>query len=98
MFQRADAGNGLDAADSGGYGFFTDDFQHADISGALDVRAATKLFRIEATRGARIGDRYHANVVLRILVAEKCQRAGSQRLFERSHVRLDLRVQADLVV
>ena len=62
------------------------------------MRPAAKLLRVETAGRSRIGNRHHANVVFRILVPEKRQRPGSQRLFERRDVRLDLRVQPDLVV
>src|SRR5256884_5087965 len=98
MLQSADAGHGFDAANAGGYGFLAHDFQHADVADALNVRPAAKFLGVEAAGGTRIGDGHHAHVMLGILVPEKRQRAGGQRLFERSHVRLDLCVQANLVV
>ncbi len=98
MLQCADACDGLDAANAGGYRLFADDFQDADVADALHVRAAAKFFRIEAASRSRVGNRHYANVVLRILVPEKRKRPGGQRFFKRSHIRLDLRVQPDLVV
>ena len=98
MLQRPDAGNRLDAANARGYGFFAHDLQYPNVANALHVRPAAKLLRVETAGRSRIGNRHHANVVLRILVPEKRQRPGSQRFLQRRDVCLDLRVQPDLVV
>src|ERR1700756_1259427 len=98
VFEGANAGDGFDAAHSGGHGLLAYDFQHADIAHALDVRTAAQFLGVEAAGRAGIGNGHHADVRLGILVAEEGQRAGVQRLFERGHAGFDLRIQADFVV
>ena len=82
MFERADTGDGLDAADACGDGLLADDFQHADVADAMDVRAAAKFLGIEAARGAFVGNGDDADVALGIFVAEKGERAGSERVVD----------------
>ena len=98
MFEGADAGDGFDAANAGGDGAFADDFEHADVADAVYVRAAAQLLRVEAAWCALVGDGYHANVRIRVFVAEECQRAGRQRVVERSNLGAHFGVVADLVV
>ena len=98
MLERAGAGYGFDAADSGSDGLFTDDFQDADVADAVNVRAAAKFLAVKAARSARIGNGHHANVVLGIFVAEKSEGAGGQGVFQGSDVRFDVGVQANFFV
>src|SRR5438105_8250815 len=98
MFERADSGDGLDAADSGGDGFFADNFQNADVADFVDVRAAAKFLGVEAARGAFVGNGNDADVGVGIFVAEEGERAGSKRAVDISDVRFDLRVVANFVV
>src|SRR5205823_3496070 len=98
VFEGSDAGDGFDAAHARGNGLFADDFQHADIACAGDMRAAAQLLRVEAPGRAGIGNGYHADVGFGILVAKEGECAGGQRVFERGDVGFDLRVQADLVI
>src|SRR5690348_15441837 len=98
MFERADAGDGFDAAYSGGDGFFADDFQDADVADFVDVRAAAKFLGIEATWGAFVGNGDDADVGVRIFVAEEGEGAGSERVVDIGDVRFDLRVVANFVV
>ena len=48
----------------------------------LHVRAAAKFLAVEAARRGWIGNRDHADVLLRVAVAEKGQRAGSERVVD----------------
>src|SRR5579859_3492057 len=98
MLEGADPGDGFDAADTCSDRAFVYDFEDANIAGAVDVRAAAEFLGIKATRRALVGNRDDTNVALRVFVAEKGQRAGGQRVFERTDVRFDLSVVANLVV
>ncbi len=40
VLQGADAGDGFDPADAGGYRLLAHDFQHADVAYTVDVGAA----------------------------------------------------------
>src|SRR2546429_3062272 len=86
MLQGADTGNGFDPANAGGHGFFAHDFQDADAAYALHVRPAAKLLRVETAGRSRIGNRHHANVVLRILVREKRSEEHTSELQSRLHL------------
>src|SRR5256885_6516621 len=98
MFEGADSGDSFDAADSGGDGFFADNFEDADVADFVDVRAAAKFLGVKAARGAFVGNGDDADVSVGIFVAEKGQRAGSERVVDIGDVRFDLRVVADFVV
>ena len=96
--ERGSAGDGFDAAHSGGGGLFDGDLEHADVAGAAHVRASAKLLAVEAARRGGIGNGHDAHVLLGIAVAEEGQRAGSQRVVNRGDVGLDLGVEQDFVV
>src|SRR5256885_5448850 len=98
MFEGADSGDSFDAADSGGDGFFADNFEDADVADFVDVRAAAKFLGVKASRGAFVGNGDDADVGVGIFVAEKGQRAGSERVVDIGDVRFDLGVVADFVV
>ena len=98
VLERAGAGDGFDAADAGGDGLFADNFQYADVADAVNVRAAAKFLAVKAARRVGIGNGHHAHVVLGIFVAEKSERAGGQRIFQRGDVGFHGGVDADFVV
>src|ERR1700719_2924078 len=98
MLEGADASDGFEAADAGGYGLLADDFEDADNSYAVNVGAAAEFFAVEAAGGAGVGHGDYADVAFRIFVAEEGQGAGGQGFFERSDVGFDLAVVADFVV
>ncbi len=60
--------------------------------------AAAKLLGIETTRRARIANRDHADIALRIFVAKESQSTRVQGLLQRHDARLDLRIQANLFI
>src|SRR5262249_8003930 len=96
--ERADAGDGFNASDSGGDGLFTDDFQNADVAHVVHVCAAAEFFGIKAARGALIGNGYDADIRFRVFVAEEGECSGSESVIDGRNVRSDLRVVANLVV
>ena len=89
--ERGSAGDGFDAAHSGGGGLFDGNLEDADIAGAAHVRAAAKLLAVKAARRGGIGNRHDAHVLLGIAVAEESQRAGSERVVNRGDVGLRFR-------
>ena len=89
--QGGRAGDGFDAAHSRGGGLLDGNFEYADVAGAADVRAAAKFLAVEAARRGRIGNRHDADVLFRVAVAEKGERAGSERIVQRGDVRSEFR-------
>src|SRR5258708_11951442 len=67
-FQSSFARYGFDTAYASGDGLLADDFQHADVADAMNVCAAAQFFRAEPASPSRIGNRYAADVVVRIPV------------------------------
>ncbi len=92
------AGDGLDAADARGGGLLHGNFEDTDVAGAAHVRASAKFLAVKAARRGGIGNGDDANVLLGIAVAEKGQRAGSERVVNRRDIRLDLGVEQNFVV
>src|SRR5262252_48839 len=82
MLERAEAGHGFDAADAGGDGLFTDDFEDADVADVVNMNPAAEFFRVKASRGAFVGNGNDADVGVRVFVSEKSERAGSKRVIE----------------
>src|SRR5690348_3302717 len=98
MFEGADAGDGLDAADACGYRSLAYNFQDADVANAVNVRAATELLRIKAPWRPFIRNRHDSDVAFRILIPKKGERAGSKSVIEGSDAGFDFGVVADFVV
>src|SRR5262249_47800084 len=98
MLERANAGDGFDAADSGGDGLLADDFQDADIADIVNVRATAEFLGVEAARCALVGNGDDAYVRFWIFIAEESEGPGSEGVFDRRDVGCDLRVVADFVV
>ncbi len=96
--ESGNARDGFDAAHSGGGGLFDGNFEHADIAGAADVRAAAKFLAVESARSRGIGNRHDADVLFGVAVAEEGQRAGSERVVNRGDVGLNFGVEQDFVV
>ena len=80
--QGNSARHGFHPAHTGGHAGFGNHFQHPDLAGALHVRAAAEFLAEETSLRRLIGNRNHAHVLLRVLVAEESQRATVQRRFQ----------------
>src|SRR5208282_2946232 len=98
LLERGNAGDGLNAAHAGGDGLLGDKLEDADVARALDVRAAAQFLAVEAAGRVVVGDGDHADVLLRVAVAEKGQGAGGQGLIEGQDIGGDFLVVQDLVV
>src|SRR5262249_41288834 len=98
MFERTDARDGFDAADSRSDGIFADNFEYSDVADVAHVASAAEFFGVEAARGALVGNGDDTDVRFGIFVAEESERAGRERVVDRCDVGCDLRIAADLVV